>query len=76
MNVIYLSPRMNMNNVMAFVSIVGTVMGCIYQCKDTNFKANHNKPVSHYARKPSCIYQCKDTNFNAITTNDTPDLLF
>ena len=38
---------------------------CIYQCKDTNFKANHNLyPLMEY-RYLRCIYQCKDTNFKA-----------
>ncbi len=37
---------------------------CLYQCKDTNFLANHNYfPRSCIAR--CCLYQCKDTNFLA-----------
>ena len=38
---------------------------CIYQCKDTNFKANHNLPTSFPKPTKCCIYQCKDTNFKA-----------
>ena len=38
---------------------------CIYQCKDTNFKANHNFLPCRLQRVRSCIYQCKDTNFKA-----------
>ena len=39
--------------------------GCIYQCKDTNFKANHNSLTWLITSAFSCIYQCKDTNFKA-----------
>ena len=39
--------------------------GCIYQCKDTNFKANHNFIAKDTATCLRCIYQCKDTNFKA-----------
>ena len=38
---------------------------CIYQCKDTNFKANHNRKDTLTIWVISCIYQCKDTNFKA-----------
>ena len=38
---------------------------CIYQCKDTNFKANHNPPLPFDSGVGGCIYQCKDTNFKA-----------
>ena len=38
---------------------------CIYQCKDTNFKANHNFLQGFGLFLQRCIYQCKDTNFKA-----------
>ena len=38
---------------------------CICQCKDTNFKANHNLGSAPVCPNNSCICQCKDTNFKA-----------
>ena len=40
-------------------------MSCICQCKDTNFKANHNFSNTCTVLTSCCICQCKDTNFKA-----------
>ncbi|PDP81714.1 hypothetical protein CLI69_07570 [Prevotella intermedia] len=44
-------------------------ISCIYQCKDTNFKANHNFVAATVDGSFCCIYQCKDTNFKANHNN-------
>ena len=45
--------------------IILSHLSCIYQCKDTNFKANHNPTARALNALMGCIYQCKDTNFKA-----------
>ena len=49
---------------------------CIYQCKDTNFKANHNLKTTTISSEAVVFTNAKILILKLITTNDTSDLLF
>ena len=43
-------------------------MGCLLSCKDTNFKANHNRADNHYHRSGGVCYLAKIRILKQITT--------
>ena len=49
--------------------ILHTVHCCIYQCKDTNFKANHNPIINHKDENKVVFTNAKILILKLITTN-------
>ena len=48
---------------------------CIYQCKDTNFKANHNQPILCQFLQPVVFTNAKILILKLITTHSSNKLL-
>ena len=52
------------------LSVQSLTKGCIYQCKDTNFKANHNNAKKFWYLKYVVFTNAKILILKLITTQD------